>query len=184
MIIAFELSFTSESNIELQRAFACLNLDVKFSSSSTIKNYLMRRCENIQSELLSAFSNDDIKVFLSLNCWSSFNRQEYLVVNAYFIDNEWYYMKYCWRLSMFQNRILNQDSRRLCKISLLVIIYNVVYLLLRVTTLIIILRCMSNCCACWVQECSTMSISMWEILNVYHVSRMWYNWLCENCLKR
>jgi hypothetical protein len=51
----------------------------------------MRRCEKIQSELLSAFSNDDIKISLTLNCWFSFNRQEYLVVNAYFIDDNWNY---------------------------------------------------------------------------------------------
>ncbi len=87
MIIALDLFFASVSNIKLQKAFACLNIDVKFSSSFTIKNYLMRRCEKIQSELLSALSNDDIKISLTLNCLFSFNRQEYFAVNAYFIDD-------------------------------------------------------------------------------------------------
>jgi hypothetical protein len=51
----------------------------------------MRRCDEIQFELLSVFSNNNIKIFLSLNCWFSFNRQEYLSVNVYFIDNKWIY---------------------------------------------------------------------------------------------
>jgi hypothetical protein len=68
MIVALELSFTSVSNIELQRAFACLNNDVKFSFSFTIKNYFMRRCDEIKFELLRNLSNDDIKISLFLNC--------------------------------------------------------------------------------------------------------------------
>ncbi len=68
MIIVLELLFANMSNIKLQRIFACLNIDVKFSFSFIIKNYLMCRCEMIQSELLSVFSNDDIKISLTLNC--------------------------------------------------------------------------------------------------------------------
>ncbi len=113
MIIALGLLFASVSNIELQRAFACLNIDVKFSSSSTIKNYLMRRCEKIQSELLSALSNDDIKISLTLNCWFSFNRQEYLAVNAYFIDDNWNYHEV---LLTFEHISESHTESRLAKI--------------------------------------------------------------------
>ncbi len=93
MIIALDLFFSCVSNIEFQRAFVCLNNNVTFSSFFIIKNYLIRRCENVQFELLSALSNDDIKIFLSLNCWSLFNHQECLSMNTYFIDDKWIYHK-------------------------------------------------------------------------------------------
>ncbi len=68
MIVALELFFACMSNIELQRAFTCLDNDVKFSSSFIIKNHLMLRCEEIQSQLLNALSNDDTKISLFMNC--------------------------------------------------------------------------------------------------------------------
>ncbi len=90
MIVALRLSFESLSNVELQRAFCCLNDTIKFSFSFIIKNHLLLRAQKIQSILLQALS-DDTKMSLSMNCWSFFNRQEYLTVNAYFIDEKWCY---------------------------------------------------------------------------------------------
>jgi hypothetical protein len=90
MIVALKLSFASVSNVEFQRAFCCLNNTITFSSFFIIKNHLIFRAQKIQSILLKDLS-DDIKIFLSMNCWSFFNRQEYLAVNAYFIDEKWNY---------------------------------------------------------------------------------------------
>jgi hypothetical protein len=91
MIVALELSFSFLINIELQRAFFCLNNIVKFSFFFIIKNHLMLRCEEIQNQLLRALFDDETKIFLALNCWSSFNRQDYLTINTYFIDIQWIY---------------------------------------------------------------------------------------------
>jgi hypothetical protein len=90
MIVALGLSFESLSNVELQRAFCCLDDTIKFPSPSTIKNHLLLRAQEIQSILLQALP-DGTKVSLSMDCWSSFNRQGYLAVNAYFIDEKWCY---------------------------------------------------------------------------------------------
>ncbi len=51
----------------------------------------MLRCEKIQSQLLSALSNDDTKISLFMNCWFSFNHQDELTINVYFIDEKWIY---------------------------------------------------------------------------------------------
>ncbi len=113
MIIALKLFLSFVSNIEFQRTFAYLNNDVQFLSSFTIKNYLMHCYDEIQFELLSAFSNDDTKILLSLNCWSSFNRQEYLDVNAYFIDDKWIYHEV---LLTFEHVTKSHIDTRLAKI--------------------------------------------------------------------
>ncbi len=84
------MSFENLSNVELQKAFCCLNDIIKFSFFFIIKNHLLLRVQKIQFILLQAFS-DDTKVSLSMNCWSFFNRQKYLTFNAYFIDEKWCY---------------------------------------------------------------------------------------------
>jgi hypothetical protein len=90
MIVALKLSFASLSNIELQKAFSCLNNIIKFSFSFIIKNHLLLRAQKVQSILLKELF-DDVKIFMSMNYWSSFNRQKFLTINAYFIDQQWCY---------------------------------------------------------------------------------------------
>ncbi len=85
MIVAFEMFMRSVENVKLRRVFNCLIFDFRFFSSSTMKNQFIRRRDEILSLLLAKFSKDN-KIFLFLNCWSSYNRQKYLAMNVYFID--------------------------------------------------------------------------------------------------
>jgi hypothetical protein len=50
----------------------------------------MKRLEEIEKDL---FKNlfDKVKVSLTLNCWSVFNRQSYLFIIVFFIDKNWKY---------------------------------------------------------------------------------------------
>jgi hypothetical protein len=113
MIVALELSLRSVANVELQRAFNCLTDDVQFPSSSTMKNYLMTRSLEIVSLLLKKLPQDRIKVSLALNCWSSYNRQDYLTINAYFIDANWNYHEV---LLVFEHVIESHTGARLTEI--------------------------------------------------------------------
>ena len=91
MIVALGLPLRSVANVELQRAFNCLLDNVQFFSPSTIKNRLMTRSQEIIPLLLERLPRGSSKVTLALDCWSSFNRQGYLAINAYFIDDKWNY---------------------------------------------------------------------------------------------
>jgi hypothetical protein len=73
----------------------------------------MLRNEKIQSFLLIALFDDDIKIFLFMNCWFSFNRQEYLTINAYFIDDKWIYHEV---LLAFEHVTESHTNTRLTKI--------------------------------------------------------------------
>ncbi len=112
MIITLKLFFKSLSNVELQKTFCCLNDIIKFSFFFIIKNHLLLRVQKIQSILLQAFS-DDIKMSLSMNCWSFLNRQEYLTVNAYFIDEKWCYHEI---LLMFEYVSSSRTETKLTKV--------------------------------------------------------------------
>jgi hypothetical protein len=91
IIITFELFFKNVSNVEFQRTFCCLNNIITFSLFFIIKNHLFLRAQKIQFILLQTFY-EKIKMFLFMNCCSFFNRQEYLIVLTYFIDeNECYH---------------------------------------------------------------------------------------------
>ena len=91
MIVALGLPLRSVANVELQRAFNCLLDNVQFPSPSTIKNRLITRKQEIIQLLLESLPRGSSKVSLALDCWSSFNRQGYLAINAYFIDDKWNY---------------------------------------------------------------------------------------------
>ncbi len=84
------MSFESVSNVEFQRIFCCLNNIITFSSFFIIRNHLLLRAQKIQSILLQTLF-EKIKVSLFMNYWSFFNRQEYLTVLTYFIDENWCY---------------------------------------------------------------------------------------------
>jgi hypothetical protein len=86
MVVALGLSMRSVANVELQRAFHCLTDDILFSFPFTMKNHLLVRSKEIISLLLKELLNDGIKVCLALDCWSSYNKQGYMAINAYFID--------------------------------------------------------------------------------------------------
>ena len=90
MIIAFDLFFWCVINLKFQKIFNCLNVSMRFFSFSIIKNMLMKRIEKIQHFLLKIFF-DDVKIFLIMNCWFSFNRQKFFEMNAYFINLDWIY---------------------------------------------------------------------------------------------
>ncbi len=84
------MSFESVSNVEFQRTFCCLNNIITFSSFFIIKNHLFLRVQKIQFILLQTLF-EKIKMSLFMNCWSFFNRQKYLIVLTYFIDENWCY---------------------------------------------------------------------------------------------
>ncbi len=79
------MSMRSVENVKLRRVFNCLILDFRFLSSLTMKNQFIRRRDEILSLLLAKLFKDN-KISLFLNCWSSYNRQKYLAMNVYFID--------------------------------------------------------------------------------------------------
>ena len=91
MIVALGLQLRSFANVELQRAFNCLLDNVQFPLPSTIKNRLMTRSQEVIPLLLERLPRGSSKVSLALDFWSSFNRQGYLAINAYFIDDKWNY---------------------------------------------------------------------------------------------
>jgi hypothetical protein len=88
--IATNQDFTISDDIETLRLFQCLNSYVKLSSSSIIKNHIMKRVENIESNLFEHLFHLT-KVFFTLNCWSASNRQFYLFIIVFFIDKNWKY---------------------------------------------------------------------------------------------
>ena len=51
----------------------------------------MKRRNRVKELLFDKLFVADIKIALVLNCWSFYNRQEYMTVNAYFIDQNWKY---------------------------------------------------------------------------------------------
>ncbi len=112
IIVALKLSFANVSNVEFWRIFCCLNNTITFSSSFIIKNHLILRAQKIQSIFLKNLF-DDIKIFLSMNCWSFFNHQEYFAVNAYFIDEKWNYHEV---LLMFEHMTNFHTKTKLTKI--------------------------------------------------------------------
>jgi hypothetical protein len=65
------------------------------------------------SLLLINLSFDDIKESLVLNCWSLFNRQKYLIINAYFIDHQLIYHE---MLLAFEHVTDSHIEQRLVKI--------------------------------------------------------------------
>jgi hypothetical protein len=58
MIVALEMSMRSVENVKLRRIFNCLILDLRFLSSSTMKNQFIRRRDEILSLLLAKLSKD------------------------------------------------------------------------------------------------------------------------------
>ena len=90
MIIALELLMWSVFHIKLHRAFVCLNKNVIMSSFAIIHNHILSRRKKIKKHLLNNLSSD-VQISLALNCWSFFNRQDYMTINAYFIDLKWKY---------------------------------------------------------------------------------------------
>jgi hypothetical protein len=70
--------------------FQCFDFYVKLSFAFIIKNHIMKRFEEIEKNL---FKNllDKVKLSLTLNCWSAFNRQFYLFIIAFFINKDWNY---------------------------------------------------------------------------------------------
>ena len=51
----------------------------------------MKQFIKIEKQLFKHWSDDDIKISLIINNWAAFNKQFYLEVIAFFIDNDWYY---------------------------------------------------------------------------------------------
>jgi hypothetical protein len=89
-VVATNQDFIISDNIEIKRLFQCLNSYVKLSSSSIIKNHMMKRLKEIEAMLFEHLSHL-MKISLTLNCWSVSNRQSYLFVIAFFIDKNWNY---------------------------------------------------------------------------------------------
>ena len=92
MIIATKLFLKNINNIKLQKTFVCLNFEIRFFSSNILKRQLMKKIQKITKNLLKNFLNY-VKIFVVLNCWSSFNRQNYFAINVYWIDEIWIYRK-------------------------------------------------------------------------------------------
>ena len=88
MIVALGLPLRSVADVELQRAFNCLLDNVQFPSLSTNMNRLITRSQEIIPLLLERLPRGSSKVSLAFDCWSSNNRQGYLAINAYFIDDK------------------------------------------------------------------------------------------------
>lgn len=90
MIIALGLPMRCVADLEMQRAFWRLDNSVRLVSPSTIKNQIMTRYHEVRQCLLNKLP-PNTKVSLALDCWSSYNRQGYMAINAYFIDFAWQY---------------------------------------------------------------------------------------------
>ena len=67
MIIGFELLLRKAQNIELHRAFACLDLIIIFLSPSTLKNQLMARAKKVELLIKNNLSNHPTKISLVIN---------------------------------------------------------------------------------------------------------------------
>ena len=91
MIISLRLPFRCVHNVELQRAFKCLDASADLPSANTIKHRIITRHQEIRPMLLAKFPRDGTKISLSCDGWSSKNRQSYLAINAYFIGKDWEY---------------------------------------------------------------------------------------------
>ena len=90
-IVIIKNLFRIVEHIETVQLFQCLNENVDFSSVNIIKNHIMKRLAEIEKQLFKHLFNDDIKVSLILNGWATFNKQSYLEMIAFFIDNDWRY---------------------------------------------------------------------------------------------
>ena len=91
MIISLRLPIRCVQDVELQRAFKCLDDTAELPSANTIKNRIIDRYNDIRLQLLAKFPRDGTKISLALDGWSSKNKQSYLAINAYFIEVDWEY---------------------------------------------------------------------------------------------
>ena len=88
--MSLKLSLRSIVNIKLQRVFHCLNDQISISSLSIMKNHFMNRVIDIRKFFLKNLSFN-VKIFLLMNCWSFFNRQDFLSIKDYWIKFDWFY---------------------------------------------------------------------------------------------
>jgi hypothetical protein len=89
-ITSLQLPFRAVENQQFQRLIAILNDEYRLPSHTTIRNKLLDRSAAIKKDLLEGL-NDDSKVSLALDCWSSPTRLAFMAITAYFIDENWTY---------------------------------------------------------------------------------------------
>jgi hypothetical protein len=89
-VIAIDQNFTINDHMKTLRMFQCFDLYIKLSFAFIIKNHMMKRLNDVEANL---FKNlfDEVKVFLTLNCWFVSNRQSYLFIIVFFINKNWKY---------------------------------------------------------------------------------------------
>ena len=90
-IVIIKNFFRIVEHIETVQLFRCLNENVDLSNVNIIKNHIMKRLAEIEKQLFKHLFDDDIKVSLILNDWTTFNKQSYLEMIAFFIDSDWRY---------------------------------------------------------------------------------------------
>ena len=68
MIVSIDMLFRVIKNSKMIRIFRCLNNFMKFLNVFTIKNHVIKRYIKIKKNILRYLSNDNIKLFFTLNC--------------------------------------------------------------------------------------------------------------------
>ena len=91
MIVSLRLPLRCVGNIELQRSYKALDKTAELPSANTVRNRIKASHDKIRPILLEKFPRDGTNISLSCDGWSSRNKQSYLAINSYFIDQKWDY---------------------------------------------------------------------------------------------
>ena len=86
---------TIGEKLDTLRMFWCLDKTVTLLSLSTIYNRIIANVTEIEEKLLE-FLPGDTKVLITLDGWSANNRQSYMSIIGFFIDENWNWHQVLW----------------------------------------------------------------------------------------
>jgi hypothetical protein len=138
------------------RMFQCFDSYIKFFFAFIIKNHMMKRLKNVETNL---FKNlfDEVKMFFFLNCWFVLNRQSYLSIIVFFIDKNWKYHEVLIEFEYMKEKHTNETLTKVVKkiltrhnIQTRILIYtidnvsnNIIFFLILIKNLNIITSCVN-----------------------------------------
>jgi hypothetical protein len=90
VITTLKLPFRAVENPHWRRLCHLLNPAFKLPSHKTLREHLLKRVKEVEEELKQQLSKAS-QIPLSVDCWSNTQRQSFMAINAYWIDEKFQY---------------------------------------------------------------------------------------------